>query len=706
MHFLKKISLFIIALVLFTNFILIAQSRIDLIDINIPGSDDWDSTKNYSSGSIVKKGEFDGTPMYWSSLWWAGKGEEPGGKPDSGGSSPWTLVNSKAFGEGKAYEWVGWNDSADKVEHTHDNEWVFTTKKIGTWGPQIQSKGPGAYLPTYRDGAEGIYTIIHEGLGKLDFNYAIQTANEVGYDHARIRTGWGANVSEMSDDEWLKARQMLLDGHEILNNSYNGLPVGEVWKWFFHGDTLDNQDPLIPNAIKNLVVDSVASSWQDLEIQIPEISFINGDVTKPETTYNIAIYQVSDYNYLEDSTFNAQLGEYEYEYISTGKIKAGHKGWSDAASANVSMLKIKCMEAWTATAYKANIKEANDLINENVYNQVASPRFKKNKKSEYFVYPLTGGFSVADHDSLKNYGLIGACGGAASGTPMPGDFFYPYWIDYDEFFLMNSEGSKVFPDNPYQRLSLDGMLDVIYKTKGYMVRKFSGVYDNTWENFLEVNHPRGSIPKSLYKSHFEKIDQMIDEHKIAVVTPSEALCYRLTANSVSSVYLEDNGWGNAVLTVEASGCPPEYQDEISVIVKLNDFWPCMSARYKDGDYPRYQPRKLDQEGRAWSVYLNPYEQEGVVNLEIQMPGIFGNLVNLSQVPILKNINKSCLSLNLPSGNYSFKLYDFKGKAILKKSIISYGKINTVKFNKELATGSYVVNISDGVNAIKRKILIK
>ncbi len=706
MHFLKKIFVFIIASILFTNFLLIAQSRIDLSDIHMSGDNIWDSTKSYSVGEIVVDGDFEGTPMNWISLWWAGKGEQPGEKADSGGSSPWVLINSKAFGEGKEYEWVGWNDSADKVEHTHDNEWVFTTKKIGTWGPQIQSKGPGAYLPTYRDGAEGLYTIIHEDFGKWGFSYSVEYANAVGYEHQRIRTGWGVNVSEMNENEWAEARMMVLDGHEILNNSYNGTPVGEIWKWFYHGDTLDNEDPFIPNVIKNLIVDSTTNNWKDLEVKIPEISFANGDATKPETTYTTVICQVSDYNYLEDSTFNAQLGEYEYEYISTGKIKPEHYGWSDDAIANVSMLKLKCMEGWTSSAYEANIKEANDEINENVYHQVDSPRFKDNKECEYYVYPSLGDISITDNDSLKSYGLIGACGGTASGTPMQGDFFYPYWIDYDEFYIMNSDGSKVFPDNPYQRLSLDGMLDVIYKTKGYMVRKFSGVYDDIWDNFLEQNYMPGSIPKSLYKSHFEKIDELIDEHKISVMTPSEAICYRLTANSVSNVSLEDNGWGDAVLTVNATGCPTEYQDEISVIVKLNDSWPCMSARYNSGDYPRHQPRQLDLEGYAWSVSVNPYKEGGRVNLEIQMPGISKDFFNLSSNSIFKKINRNSFTLGLPTGHYEFKIYDLKGKTLYDKSLTSHGKVSNIKFKNELATGSYVVKISDGVNAVKQKILIQ
>lgn len=155
-------------------------------------------------------------------------------------------------------------------------------------------------------------------------------ANEVGLAHPRIRVGWGAVVNKMDDTEWQIAKKMVMDGHEIVNHSYNHTSPTNQWQWFYHGDRLPNTDQTIPKEIMNLVVDSSNSGWLSKTIQVPYISYMNNDANQPETLYNLVTFQVSsNYEYKVDSTFNAALEKWEYNYISTGKIRAEHYGWSD-----------------------------------------------------------------------------------------------------------------------------------------------------------------------------------------------------------------------------------------------------------------------------------------------------------------------------------------------------------------------------------------
>ncbi len=118
----------------------------------------WDqNTEGYNckigDSYYIKKGEFKGTDLYWKGSWYPDKGDMPGEFADSGSTSAWGLINSKAFTEGREYQWVGWNSNAGKWEVVKKpGTWEFTENQIGNWGSQLDSEGPGAYVPTWRDG--------------------------------------------------------------------------------------------------------------------------------------------------------------------------------------------------------------------------------------------------------------------------------------------------------------------------------------------------------------------------------------------------------------------------------------------------------------------------------------------------------------------------------------------------------------------------
>jgi hypothetical protein len=271
-------------------------------------------------------------------------------------------------------------------------------------------------------------------------------------------------------------------------------------------------------------------------------------------------------------------------------------------------------------------------MDDNIYSKVNSPYFPKDFRTSYYVYPYDA-YSKVTHDSLKAVGIIGARGGAKSGMPLPGDFFQPYRIDFDAFFMLDPKGETVFPNNPHQRLSLPGLVERVIKTKGYMIREFHACADVAyWDDANDQSKGGwwGGIPKSLYQEHFEFLQSKIDNHELVVFTPTEAVKYRITANSVTGASISGN-----TLTVTTDGSTPdEYKDEISVIVKFDQPYDKMAAIYSDGVRPRYAPKKMDDEGKAWSISVNPYYDNGKITLE----------PNVDHTAISNGVSKSGITL--------------------------------------------------------------
>ena len=51
---------------------------------------------------------------------------------------------------------------------------------------------------------------------------------------------WATKVALMDSDEWDNAKTMIEQGHEIVNNSWNGAFFYENWQWFYQGDRIYN----------------------------------------------------------------------------------------------------------------------------------------------------------------------------------------------------------------------------------------------------------------------------------------------------------------------------------------------------------------------------------------------------------------------------------------------------------------------------------
>ncbi len=70
-----------------------------------------------------------------------------------------------------------------------------------------------------------------------------------------IRVGWGVFVRDIDEDEWKGARDMVMDGHEMLNHSWDHTSAADQWQWahskgksITEEEILSIDDPALPNS--------------------------------------------------------------------------------------------------------------------------------------------------------------------------------------------------------------------------------------------------------------------------------------------------------------------------------------------------------------------------------------------------------------------------------------------------------------------------
>jgi len=427
------------------------------------------------------------------------------------------------------------------------------------------------------------------------------------------------------------------------------------------------------------------------------------------------------------------------------------------------IVKVATLKAWSTAEFKKNIKDANDKINEMIYEKIQNPGkyFAKGKRSEYFGYPFDA-YSLATHDSLAKYEVYQGRGGSKTPQVMKGDFFHPYAIDFDAFYITKTDWTAekggdgwVYPDNPHVWLGLNQMVDSIIAYKGYMVREFHAVADigdNDWykdaqgnsgqeSNSWILNSPAaarggwwGGITKNQLRLHYNYLKQKIDAGDLVVFTPSEAVKYRLTANATSSPQLQKSG-NEYTLSAQtnSSGIENSQKDEISIIVGI-DATDRLDVQYTDGERPRLAPKKLNGNGSAWAVNFNPFkgsvklilgadfvepEWEGP-DVEVDPNGDcdpdYDDCTNaiVSKNAFKKNalaftgIQNGQINLRLNKGNYTVELYNLQGRLIARQSINAVNGVNATGLRtNNLSRGLFILNVKQaGVSVLQHKIMIK
>lgn len=658
-------------------------------------------------GEYCQYGEFQGTPLYWRALWAPCVTDTPGNISDSGRSNPWVPVNSLAFTKGEEYQWVGWNSGCTKYKIRMNYERKsLDLDSIGTWGEQIDKKAPGAYIPTWRDGAEGAYTLIMDDVAAMSYEGDIEPAVDSLKKFPWCHIGFAVKVDAMSSEEAAKIREMVLQGHEIMSHSYDHLPATAFWQYFYHGDTIPTEDPSIPREIRGLVVDTTLSSGDELTAVCRNMTYKNADPMHPESVTSKVVYIVSDY--VPDPNPDTEQNIWE----NRGRIKGEHWGIDVEMQKGVPLLKVECYGGWDESSLSVNVDFAKNYLDTTIYNhedvkeEVSAGSAVREVSSFAFPYNLNSNEHL---QYLNDHGYLSARGGSNWGEPLPGDFYDPFRLNYDNFFMIDIEAEHVWPDNPHMKLGIKEMPDLIIASKGYMIRQFHAVYDkDEWDpNCPVLKGWWGSMPTLFFQKHLLYLDSLRQEHKLFVAPPTEVVKYRMMTNAAVKAYLKNESNYVYSLDVQMDAVPEKYSDEISVIVTLEEPLERCVSQYENSSKtaPRYQPRKMDDEGYSWSISFNPFE--GRI--------LFGRLVgphvlqykkdSMKEIRLL-GVNDSKFLLQLPKGHFSFDILTPAGKVIREKSVVSYGGMSTMVV-PTLAHGVYILRVKNQRNTLYlQKILIQ
>lgn len=443
--------------------------------------------------------------------------------------------------------------------------------------------------------------------------------------------------------------------------------------------------------------------------------------------------------------------------------------------------KVFCIKGWDGGKGERgkqtlrNFDTANIIINKNIYENIttAGEYFAKGKRNEYFGYPFDA-YSEKTHANLQAVSgdagwFVGARGGAKSGKPMSGDFYHPYRIDFDAFYINNKawttptsdQAEFLVPNNAHVLLGLNAMADSIVKYNGYMVRELHAVADlpgNSWYEVEGSDDPEnadawainnsgqskggwwGGITKQFLKDHFDYLNTLIDANKLTVFTPSEAVKYRMTANAFqtdASLAAEGDNWKVTLNLKSGENVTEHYQEEISVIVNLGEAVTKLAVAY-DGNpsntsadnSPRRKPRQMDSEGKIWSVSINPFATNDHSALLIRDGEWFGQDVDFEypdsyekpsgSTSISKKLsaNKNIaftgiangqINLRLTAGNYTASLYNLQGRLVGMQNFTAVNGVNATGLKtNNLAKGMLILKVKDakGASVLQNKIMIK
>lgn len=673
-------------------------------------------TGNYEiqQGDTVQWGDFNGKPLYWRTKFWT-QGEEPGTFGVQGGTNPWVLINSASFDPengSTTYEWTGWNNQLDG------------TIKAGE-----------AHVPTWRHGAEGAYTIIHDDIGALDWEDHVKPGLEINRKYDEIKVSWGCYVEKSDESEWAQMRTMVKEGHEMTCHSMNHTSAAEQWQWTNQDSLVSWKDLDIDPAIRGLKVqgfpmpDFESKSFtgsHTLENDLVKVTFEKGwgggvkDPSSFDAGMEIKVEPKSGTETVTTPTGQVHYvkytdnGEPDEEGRREGFIAAVHAGWYESKDAPDSwkenngiswfMCKIWTKDKWGPSDFKVQIKDAKDKMDAEIYiplEDSLGQYFPEGKRTEYFCYPFDA-YSEVTHDSIEAYDYVTARGGAKSGIPLPGDFFHPYRLDFDAFYMVDPDHKTMFPDNPHSLMTLQGMVDSIVKQKGYMIRELHAVSRAPFEDINENSKGGwwGAITTDLYDRHLAYCVGLIKENKLVTYNASEVIKYRLTGNAVTGANMKKEGDKEYHLTVDADPIKDKYKDEISVIVKFDAGCDEIDVVYKNSAeaHPYRLPRKLSDDGTVWSVNVNPYKGVAILKPGTPWGGKVVSVVNKSSLTavsgnaVLQGAVKGSITLSLPkSGTYQAALYSPMGRLLEKKVFHANAGVKKISLSK-LSTGVSILRV--------------
>jgi len=608
------------------------------------------------------------------------------------------------------------------IEATH--YWTQKSPSSEVAGTILTDKGQELTTP----GGTGPWTVIEPVIyakdGVEEITLASGQKQYVKYDESENNGGTNNGFIAATGPTWMETTDLDKYGGQFWQPANSSGPPVE-WSWNNQKDIKAGQLVSYQEAYWVALIDAPAITPQTVAQQTWDGA--------PEAVQEWEPGTFDPSATLEFSTEGEYVGE---SWSSKTESVAGDKG------APGFVAKVFCVKAWEGDEYKLNIQDASDVINQNLYERIISSgeHFRRGKRDEYYGYPFDA-YSEVTHDSLEQNGYVGARGGAKSGKPIPGDFFHPYRIDFDAFYItkndwtVNSHGEGfTYPDNPHVLLGLNEMVDSIVASKGYMIREFHSVMDlddGAWygsgedtENWpinsaaVGVGGWWGGITSNQLRNHYDHVQAMIDADKITVYTVGEVTKYRLTANATESVAISANGGTYTLSPKTNEEIKEKYRDEISVIVSLDQAATKLNVEYNSPDdawgiSPRRVPRMMDAAGKVWSVSINPFLGDATITPDAEWTGDGNELdpdwvapepdVSIDGTSSMKTANLTTryngimngkISLRLPAGNFTAELFNSQGRMIGRSEVLSTnGVVTTGLSTANVASGVYFLNVT-------------
>lgn len=667
---------------------------------------EWSSNEEYSRGSFVIHGDYDGTPLVWSNNRNC-TNETPG---ESG--TAWILENRREALSGLPEEWRGWNSDAPIKRITVDNEsGAITYNDIGTTGDQLdRSDFSTPAVPTWPRGAEGVYMIIHEGLGELNFETSVLPAIEVGYNHPRIRPSWSIDATQMDEDEWQEARMMYIDGNELLVQQPRLSPFKDQYETYSVGDTLVGERtlPLIPE-LQGAVVSMTKEATKEMIFKVPSLHYPTNNLAEPDTIWKEITLQVS-MNFGNTGTTITVPSE-----DSVGATKEiPFPGYIHPVSEDMKLPLLIVPAVKEVEAVHA-AKLSRLKLNEEIYS-LESSRFPKGKQCDYFYSPHVE-LSEDIRTALRNEGFAGSFSYSEDHRITSADFVHPDHITVEKVLLQDAMGEKVYPENGEMYYEPQSLSRVVADVKGVVIHGMSSIVDIAyWADVHSLYAgSKHALPKSLYNKMYEDIEYLMANHRVSMPQISEVIDHarNRVSGTLSQLRGESQYHGGLSDTLTWNKTV-EHETNGDLFVLIN---PSQQHNYewglsRNGKYEDCFSFYLERDEKLQIIthtkpvlslkYFTDFEQLYLFPIH---PGAIGEDSEVkTEVPFAQTNNE--LSLSLPKGSYKLSLYTPAGRLVQENNIISEGAATSVSLDT-FGKGVYVAQLNSGNQSLlTHKITIK
>ncbi|MGM0462175.1 MAG: T9SS type A sorting domain-containing protein, partial [Fibrobacterota bacterium] len=225
----------------------------------------------------------------------------------------------------------------------------------------------------------------------------------------------------------------------------------------------------------------------------------------------------------------------------------------------------------------------------------------------------------------------------------------------------------------------------------------------------------GGITKNQLGRHYDYVQERIDDHRLVVYTPTEAVAYRITANATESASVSSADGNDYLLTTTLNrpDLDQRYWEEISVIVSLDEAQEELYSAYTNissaheeewGAAPRIQPRKMDDAGRVWSVSVNPFLSDGELKIGPDVVSVIddSNKENLLKEVQFNGVINNGINLSLTEDVHTVQLFDLRGRMVKEATLTSQANNTVQAFSvTNLTKGMYLLRInSQNANTTK------